>query len=615
MGRESAKRTPGATSFIKLAVSDVQLFEGTKRGSLIHLLNLQDKVRNGDKIQLNPAFSAFHAVDALLSGLSATRLPALSKRDDNAIKVAQVTLELLESVTNGPFSTNRSFIIDVCVRGFPILLSWTEYLISMTADQKSLRSAAATLFHLGAAAGTEFQKQMAMTDRCIKLMARIALKDLKDGDLDRKKDGPSVWALLAMLLGVESCVKGVATAIIRTSKLDMKQLSLLLLDRLCAGTTVEAAVITEFLSNFFTGLKKAQSAHPFIRECLDNGIMRTVTQNLFRVAKSKTDLESPQHVLVIWSLAFLSRHLDSTDDAVTSIAQSLKAGLLPAFIALATRLEVDMKTPHSLDDGIEVLIHILPKYLPIHDGNQYKPMLRHLTLETSPAGKAWVIFEELLEERTQQTKHGVFVDPAICGNPKCDRMGMETDFKKCASCQVTLFCDKDCLTAAWKSGHKEKCPILKKREANKSKTRKSSLMNWLTADSLVQNLPALRQEALKSFHDTPPTELMVQADFTDVPRPKITVIRVSEFKETLGGRLNSEGKHSERHCDIDYASIDANPKDHTIVWGIFATGEGTVQDAVVTLTGHWILDEGFNGRKPDSRFTGGRNPREFVETM
>jgi hypothetical protein len=49
---------------------------------------------------------------------------------------------------------------------------------------------------------------------------------------------------------------------------------------------------------------------------------------------------------------------------------------------------------------------------------------------------------------------------------------------------------------------------------------------------------------------------------------------------------------------LDTNYVRTHPEEYTVLWGVFAFGEGTVQDTQIYLPGHWILDEGFNGRAP-----------------
>ncbi|KAJ7581892.1 hypothetical protein C8J56DRAFT_958451 [Mycena floridula] len=311
--------------------------------------------------------------------------------------------------------------------------------------------------------------------------------------------------------------------------------------------------------------------------------------------------------LVEQSFLFISRHVESGTAAPWIIA-ALKTGLLTAFIDLHSYIKFeDVETTAT-----NILEHVIPKYLAeravvkaakqaldsIRAQSKHSSVLNGFALGNSWAGRAWTSYEELVTERDSQSD-GVFFDAAFCGNKTCGKGGTEKDFKTCGSCQVTLFCDKACLAAAWKDGHKEKCRLIRERNPER-RGRRNMFMRFLTIHIMVQNLAAMRKEALEKFPNVSPTELMVRVDFTKTPRPEITVCRTSEYWKIAGGTPDDIlSKHSERHRMVDMAEIRAHPERQTITWGIFASGEGRVQDSPIFSAGHWILDKHFNGRSPN----------------
>jgi hypothetical protein len=49
---------------------------------------------------------------------------------------------------------------------------------------------------------------------------------------------------------------------------------------------------------------------------------------------------------------------------------------------------------------------------------------------------------------------------------ECGAAEGQQDLQKCGRCTVALYCRRDCQLRAWKSGHKAKCALLKKRDAS-----------------------------------------------------------------------------------------------------------------------------------------------------
>ncbi|KAJ7572746.1 hypothetical protein C8J56DRAFT_905031 [Mycena floridula] len=376
------------------------------------------------------------------------------------------------------------------------------------------------------ASSPEMRWDMISSSKSITVYTESFVMELHDRDpetLDREHRETTTMILYSILRAhKEHNDVGAAQMILKAAMLDTASFAKLLIAKFRALPISEPAHVIQFLGGMFTHLKSRGSHDPFVIACLENGIIKAIIENLLVFAKEPTPFTSS----VLQEVTSMLREIISK--------YTVWCGMLRVSKDVIDKLRSD---------------------------SRYKGLIKELKIKDSDAGNAWVIFEDLIAERMLQTK-GVFFDPAVCDNQKCRKLNADTNFKKCSGCKVTLFCDEKCLTVAWKDDHKAKCSVLRDRSPE---TNISSFQNFQTIDAMVTNLDILRKQATDSFPDVPPEDLMVQIDFTVVPKPKLRVCHTSEFWATMKDHNHGHAtKHSERHGDLSDVKIRAHPERHTI---------------------------------------------------
>ncbi|KAJ7572944.1 hypothetical protein C8J56DRAFT_904419 [Mycena floridula] len=399
------------------------------------------------------------------------------------------------------------------------------------------------------ASSPEMRWDMISSSRSITVYTESFVMELHDRDpetLGREHRETTTMILYSILRAhKEHNDVGAAQMSLKATKLDTTSFAKLLIAKFRALPISEPAHLIQFLGDMFTHLKSRGSHDPFVIACLENGIIKAIIENLLVFAKEPTPFTSS----VLQEVTSMLREIISK--------YTVWCGMLRVSKDVIDKLRSD---------------------------SRYKGLIKELKIKDSDAGNAWVIFEDLIAERMLQTK-GVFFDPAVCDNQKCRKLNADANFKKCSGCKVTLFCDEKSLGR-----------MITKPNALCSGTVLPKPTNFQTIDAMVTNLDILRKQATDSFPDVPPKDLMVQIDFTVVPKPKLRVCHTSEFWATIKDHNHGLAtKHSERHGDLSDVQIRAHPERHTISGGVLASGEESFSDTVVYSGSHWLLDKDFNG--------------------
>ncbi|KAJ7586729.1 hypothetical protein C8J56DRAFT_1165557 [Mycena floridula] len=632
------------TTYEELTVADKELLKSVKRGCLNSFINLYNRM-GADKFNVNKRIAHAEVADALFLNLGSKSIPSLQQTDSSAVSKAQMAISCLVNHL-GDDGIDMDALMPILQCSFGGVIAWLDFFLSKHKTMQSyvhffgasrlihtradVRHTTALLYLIIRISPEFLQKRIISDLRCVNCVALVCVAELQDVFGSDETDHQlrfMLWRLMNLMTpnNEPAAKKGTrgAQGFIDATDLGSKKFAKLIIEKLRSLTPTQTPDIILFLHNFIILLKVPAKDHPFITVCFEEGLIQLIVENLDQLAKQTTSMldgDSPEHEAVITSFRFISAHI-VTGAVVPWIVQAIKGRILSAYLSLYKYLSVDL-TGFS-ECGADFLRATLPKYLvhrpvvraamealtAMRADPKTSVMLDQIGRESSSAADAWGIFEDLVAHRSEQLPL-VFVEPAVCGNIRCGNTGMESDFKKCSACQVTLFCDKEYFKTAWKLDHKEKCALLKKGEG---KGQSVSFMNLLTIDEMVRNLDSLRKQAAEAYSHIPSADLMVHIDFTATPNPKFSICRVSEYwaKQKDDDR-DSLTKHSERHCGMDKDDMRTRPHKYTITTGVFAAGEEQFRDAAIYSAGHWILDENFNGRQP-VKFETGRDRVDFID--
>ncbi|KAH6912812.1 hypothetical protein BKA70DRAFT_1265084 [Coprinopsis sp. MPI-PUGE-AT-0042] len=325
--------------------------------------------------------------------------------------------------------------------------------------------------------------------------------------------------------------------------------------------------------------------HPLRHAFLQGNLITLCTNIAVTVSRLLQSRELPGLIdLMGNAFGFLNNCLESTD-GFSWVNQSIKAGLLGAYVDCSpffSRIE-----PHERKLITRIVDEILPAYLVYRSVIEaVDSSIRALKLDDSPrkdrvlrtdAREGWERFVKLARERRlatlqAKTRKGRAV---LCDNIACQRIDEKNTFRKCAACQTTLYCSRECQTQAWKEGgHKNMC-ILKQQERLEGKAQSISksdhaFFHHLAPYEARRELFMLRELAKSSHPDIKLTELVIYIDFTVVPA-KFSIFPLEDYEKcspATDASVNAEARH-----DALVERARENPTRFTIIQSKLANGE------------------------------------------
>ncbi|KAJ7616411.1 hypothetical protein FB45DRAFT_1105490 [Roridomyces roridus] len=109
------------------------------------------------------------------------------------------------------------------------------------------------------------------------------------------------------------------------------------------------------------------------------------------------------------------------------------------------------------------------------------------------------------------------VSSGMCGNIQCQRLDRKQNFKKCAKCQVVMYCSRECQRDDWNALHRDECSEMNSRQFSRAprrpKTDSASVLvysQWLAGG----NHAIFRTIAERDFPGVPHEELLPCVDMT-----------------------------------------------------------------------------------------------------
>ncbi|KAJ7596576.1 hypothetical protein C8J56DRAFT_882299 [Mycena floridula] len=392
-------------------------------------------------------------------------------------------------------------------QAIPGLIAWLQFIVEYHHGLKlhrrlkglplmstpSLIRLATLIFSHYTSLDVDFVKEMESVPGCIEAVTGLWIEEVHNEDPHKILASSPIWGILTKFLNLDNSAEpehSAARRLLDSVNMTPEALVELLVLRLRDIPPKDSFNLTLFLTSLTIRVLQIDNSHSFHANCLEGGIAQLVTRNL--VGLVSESLETSKCAMMA-ALGYLDQTLD-TGEAVDLIHRSLKAGLLTAFVALSPHFSASWMSQMSSDTIIN-LLERFTKYMfsrsvlraaessidSIESDDRWAPVLKSLRNGTSAASLVWKELEAAVEERIRWMDHeGFFMEKVKCGNLGCGRVENSANkFKKCSICKVTLFCDKDCLAAAWKSDHKKRCKelqvglISKKEDLNKYDERRS----------------------------------------------------------------------------------------------------------------------------------------------
>ncbi|TFK68951.1 hypothetical protein BDN72DRAFT_897678 [Pluteus cervinus] len=307
-----------------------------------------------------------------------------------------------------------------------------------------------------------------------------------------------------------------------------------------------------------------------LKTFLDSGIIPVCIKLLLQLAavvregSHNPDNKADFVKLMIMSFQFLRYSLITTK-GLPWVYQAIKAGLLTAFVECSP-IYADLKQ-EDYTVVSTTFTKVIPRYLAwlcivkAMDSAFLKleETERFLSL---PRTRAWEAFNALalltarrfrVIGQLKQMKNAA----AVCNNPKCHKVDVRNNFKKCDRCLVVFYCSKECQSMHWKLkelGHKQKC-----EEPFKSRKDEMSGRNWqyllgLNLCETRYNLAALKQLATTKHAGVPFDDLTVVINYSITPA-EFSVERLSDWMRDRPDLFPKEEDEETRSCTYIIATI------------------------------------------------------------
>ncbi|TFK68986.1 hypothetical protein BDN72DRAFT_643162 [Pluteus cervinus] len=316
-----------------------------------------------------------------------------------------------------------------------------------------------------------------------------------------------------------------------------------------------------------------------IRETfLNHGAILICVQLLIRIASVMNeeainpDEKKAFLQLMTMGFWFLMNFLDTTS-GVPWVLQAINSGLLTAFVECSP-FYFDLKH----DDyriASATIVTTIPRYLAYLCVVQatdaaFLKLKRTPRFSSLRMSRAWKDFDSLSLLTAQ--RFGVISqvkfmkqNATICSNPKCQKLDVRNNFRKCAKCGKVLYCSKECQAIHWKElGHRQHCKNTGKdnmlpQEDGAVSQRDFQYLQWLNINQARYNLPHLKRLAAQQYPGVPLNDLMVVINYDELPF-STHVFVYSEWVRDHPEPLNGESLEQKYRPDLlvkEFTSITA----------------------------------------------------------
>ncbi|TFK64494.1 hypothetical protein BDN72DRAFT_846539 [Pluteus cervinus] len=262
---------------------------------------------------------------------------------------------------------------------------------------------------------------------------------------------------------------------------------------------------------------------------LDGGIIPVCIKLLIQIASAvnnrSSETDSQENFVTLMMLAYKTLVV-CLDVPIGRpwVLQAINAGLLTAFVECSP-LYGDLK----LDDYTTVSQMIadrIPTYLAYFTVVQamdkaFMQLEKTERVSSLRKTRAWTAFNDLAlltarrfafsalfkEVKKQATRQ--------CGNPKCKKVNVRSNFRRCAKCQITLYCSRECQFVDWKEfNHKKDCEPTKDWDISR---RDAEYLQVLNLSEVRHHRHDLRRLASTEHPGVPLHDLMVVIDYNVAP--------------------------------------------------------------------------------------------------
>ncbi|KAG2009621.1 hypothetical protein CC2G_012530 [Coprinopsis cinerea AmutBmut pab1-1] len=326
--------------------------------------------------------------------------------------------------------------------------------------------------------------------------------------------------------------------------------------------------------------------HPLRHAFLHGGMITLATNIAVTVSRLLNSGGHPGLIAVmVDAFCILANCLESTD-GFTWVLQSIKAGLLGAWVDCSpffARLDSEDREMVTA-----IFSKIVPKYLVYRSVIQaVDNSMQSLKLDEEPhrgrvsrsiVSDVWFAFHKLALERMLVSSFAKAMKgkDATCDNVQCQRVDDKDNFKRCAACQSTLYCSKECQTIAWRQGgHKDMC-VMKQQERLEGKLQAiskgdSAFFHKLAPRDARRALPTFRRMAKQQFPDTDKSGLVACIDYTKLP-PEYSLLPLADYDTKGPAVRGSPNAEARREALIERAKD--NPNKITLIQSKIANGQG-----------------------------------------
>ncbi|TFK68981.1 hypothetical protein BDN72DRAFT_959912 [Pluteus cervinus] len=328
-----------------------------------------------------------------------------------------------------------------------------------------------------------------------------------------------------------------------------------------------------------------QKPEPFLKNGAISICVKLLLRTAFVLNQPDADISSNMkgHYVRLMLLAsgFLHNFLDH-GNGVPWVLQAINAGLLTAFIECSPMYE-NLENEDYITVSFAIT-KILPRYLAYICvvrvmNTAFERLGKTEQFLLLPETKAWegINALALLTGRRMCVVgrvEDISKESTKCSNPQCEKVGIRGDFKRCAKCEVALYCSKACQTVHWKlkasaSGHKHVCND--PRDVHSAEGENMCLLDYeylryLSVSESSYSLACLRQLKATRYPSARLRNLVVIINYDIIPITYQLCPRSEWAKIYLYGQTLDPPKNSK--TDVQTIIVAVIPAGRVPAWKI-----------------------------------------------
>ncbi|KAJ7596560.1 hypothetical protein C8J56DRAFT_1158630 [Mycena floridula] len=378
-------------------VSDLEVLDEAKQGCCTHLAELGKRLSRKQS-NSNKSIPVWRVLESPFANVSTGRIlvplsTVLSERTTTKIQYTFSCLELLHGTIVAAKGSPR--VLRTLRQALSGVIAWPRYFISVAEDKLWL---------------------IAMSTNDLNSLIWMVLHEV----------------LMSPALGEQLVIRAVLKAV----DMGPAQLAKFVIDHFRGIPPIDSVRPLWIILGLGERAKKIDKTHPFHMACLENEAIELFTRNIVSfipIVQHPLDVDADKNLLIILTSSFLYivSRIDS-EDAVNWIHQSVKAGLLLAFVVFNpyfhppyTKVAEKAYAPIS---ELPELISKYPFYRPIlrviedsmdsiSSYSKTSHFLKRLRSGSSRSSTTWNAFEEIVVQCIFHLEHGKFAEPVLHGNP------------------------------------------------------------------------------------------------------------------------------------------------------------------------------------------------------